>query len=340
MAVAWRKQMFDAATSEVEEFVRGNPEYVLDADQPAGVRDQLDGGGTNFVLWGRHGCAPVVFKYFHPQWGAPRWRNERACLEHFAATGVVPKVLAVVPETLIVTSCLPGTFIGDEATSGELTRAEVDRLGHELGAAVGKLVNLPLPEDGIGYSIVRDYELLPWNTDLRRAVKFYVDLCRQDQRSKESGVDPFYNESLSLVGSQLGSIARQSRLIYHEDLHCHSYRGKFQGFFDLEMARLGTDLMQLERVFRWCSPNGLSWPNVLAGYQTETGRTVEGEDYTFMLAMAVFYYHIRIVRWGQPDPVVDHIARYLPDLREEALRYVGYVNLDLHLPSLGRPAGK
>ena len=93
----------------------------------------------------------------------------------------------------------------------------MDRLGHELGAAVGKLVNLPLPEDGIGYSIVRDYELLPWNTDLSRAVKFYVDLCRQDQRSKGSGVDPFYNESLSLVASQLGSIARQSRIIYHED---------------------------------------------------------------------------------------------------------------------------
>ena len=152
MAVALRKQMFDAATAKVEEFVRNNPEYVLDADQPAEVRDQLH-GGTNFVLWGHHGPAPVVFKYFHPQWGGPRWRNERACLEHFAATGVVPEVHAVVPETLIVTSCLPGEFIGTEATEGELTRAEVDRLGRELGAAIGKLVNLPLPEDGTGYSI-------------------------------------------------------------------------------------------------------------------------------------------------------------------------------------------
>ena len=335
MAVAFRKQMFDAATAKVEEFVRNNPEYVLDADQPAEVRDQLH-GGTNFVLWGHHGPAPVVFKYFHPQWGGPRWRNERACLEHFAATGVVPKVHAVVPETLIVTSCLPGEFIGTEATEGELTRAEVDRLGRELGAAIGKLVNLPLPEDGTGYSIVRDYALLPWNTDLRKAVEFYVDLCRQDQRLKESGADPFYNESLMLVENQLESIGRQSRLIYHEDLHCHSYRGRFQGFFDLEMARLGTELMQLERVFRWCSPPGLAWTNVLAGYQTETGRTVAAEDYTFMLAMAVFYYHIRIVQWGKPDPDVDHIARYLPELREEALRYAGYVDLDLHLPSLGR----
>ena len=39
---------------------------------------------------------------------------------------------------------------------------------------------------------------------------------------------------------------------------------------------------------------------------------------------------------GKPDPDVDHIARYLPELREEALRYAGYVDLDLHLPSLGR----
>ena len=50
----------------------------------------------------------------------------------------------------------------------------------------------------------------------------------------------------------------------------------------------------------------------------------------------MFYYHIRIVGWGKPDPDVDHIARYLPVLREEALRYDGYLDLDLHLPSLGR----
>lgn len=334
MAVEWRKQMFDAATAEVEDFVRGNPNYVLDADQPEQVHNQLNGYGTNFVLWGHREGAPIVFKYFHPEWGAPRWRNERACLSHFATTGVVPQVHAAVPETLIVTSCLPGIFIGDDAVYSELTRTEVDRLARELGAAIGKLVNLPLPDNGIGYSILRDYELLPWNTDLRKAVEFYVDLCRLDQKSKESGVDPFYNESLSLVESQLGSIAGQRHLIYHEDLQCHSYRGKFQGFFDLEMARLGTELMQLERVFRWCSPNGLPWASVLAGYQAETGWAVSGEDYTFMLAMAVFYYHIRIVRWGEPDPDVDYIARYLPELREAALRYAGFVDLDQHLPSL------
>ena len=53
-----------------------------------------------------------------------------------------------------------------------------------------------------------------------------------------------------------------------------------------------------------------------------------------------FYYHIRIVRWGEPDPDVDYIARYLPDLREAALRYAGFVDLDQHLPSLGRAAAK
>ena len=77
----------------------------------------------------------------------------------------------------------------------------------------------------------------------------------------------------------------------------------------------------------------------MAGYQRETGRTVAAEDYTFMLAMAMFYYHIRIVGWGKPDPDVDHIARYLPVLREEALRYAGCVDLDLHLPSLGPATG-
>ena len=73
----------------------------------------------------------------------------------------------------------------------------------------------------------------------------------------------------------------------------------------LPAPRFGTELMQLERVFRWCSPNGLAWANVLAGYQRETGKTVAVEDYTFMIAMAMFYYHVRIVGWGKPDPDVD-----------------------------------
>ena len=334
MAVEWRKQMFDAATEEVTQFIQNHSDYSLDAKQPQYVEGQLNGGGTNFVLWGHHQSGHVVFKYFHPEWGANRWRNERACLQHFASTRWVPEIHAVVPETLIVMSSLLGKFINIEADSGELDADGIASLARELGGAVGRMVNLPLPEDGDRYSVARDFAIMPWNTDLCEAVRFYLKLCRRDQKLSPTGADSFYDESLSLVEGQVDRIPNQRHVIYHEDFHCFSHRGKLQGVFDLELARLGTELMQLERVFRQCSQEGLQWTQVLEGYQAETGRSVSGQDYAFMLAMGLFYYHIRITRWGTPDTKADYVAKYLPDLREEAWRYANYLDLGAYLPSL------
>ena len=332
MVVDWRQRMFEAATAEVDKFVDCQPDFALDAEQPSRVDVQRNGGGTNFVLWGRHRNEHVVFKYYHPEWGTPRWRNERACLQHFSATGLVPRVHAVVPETLIVMSLLPGELMGGELPG--LDENGVARLGRELGRAVGRMVSVPLPVDGEGYSIVRDYELLPWNTDLCEAVRFFVNLCRSDQELSPTGTSPFYDESLSLVESQIPCISDQLQVVFHEDLHCLAFQGSLSGVIDLEMARLGTDLMQLERVFRWCLPRGLHWADVLEGYQTETGKTLKSSDYVFMLAMALFYFHIRIVRWGEPDGKADYVSQFLPELREAALMYADYVDLNSYLPHL------
>ena len=334
MKVEGRRRMFDAAIAEVTQFARRNSDYSLDAEQPRMVENQLNGGGTNFVLWGHHGNSPVIFKFFHPDWGVKRWRNERACLLHFAPTGWVPEIYAEVPDALIVMTCFPGRFIGDEAGSRDIDAEGLANLGRELGGAVGRMVNLPVPEDCDGYSIVRDFAIMPWNADLCAAIRFYLKLCRQEQKWSPTGTDPFYDESLSLVESQVDRIPGQRHLIYHEDFHCYAHQGKLQGVFDLEMARLGTDLIQLERVFRLCSPEGLRWADVLAGYMAETGRSVSGEDYVSMLAMGLFYYHIRVTRWGTPDTKADYVAKYLPDMRKDAWRYADYVNLDRYLPSL------
>jgi hypothetical protein len=64
------------------------------------------------------------------------------------------------------------------------------------------------------------------------------------------------------------------------------------------------------------------------------GTIAKEEDYTFMLAMALFYYHIRITRWGVPDREADWVAQYLPDMKSEARRYADYVDLTAYLPNL------
>ena len=327
----WREVMLREATAAVRQFCRAHPEFRFEESHP-GAKDQL-GGGTNFVLWGAHGGETVVYKYYQSDWGAKRYRNELACLQHFAPTGWVPRVHAVEPETLIVMTCLAGRWIQEEVDSGELGVDEIHRLGVQLGRAVGLLVDLEVPHSVEGYSIVSDYEMLPWGSDLEEAVRFYTELCRRDHGQFEAGADPFYGETLSLVEAQTERISGQRQTIYHEDFHCFAHKGELQGFFDVEMARLGTELMQLERVFG-CLPDDLRWSSVLEGYEIQTGRGVEAEDYTFMLAMALFYYHIRITRWGKPNSDEDWVANYLPDMRAAARQYAEYVDLRSVLPSL------
>ena len=64
------------------------------------------------------------------------------------------------------------------------------------------------------------------------------------------------------------------------------------------------------------------------------GRLLIEEDDLIMLAMAMFYYHIRITRWGKPNQDTDYVARYLPDMKHEVLKYADYIDLSAHLPGI------
>lgn len=324
--IAWRREMYESAKAAVEAFTRSHPDFSLDTTRLKEAERQLR-GGTNFILFGFYHDLPVVFKYYHEEWGKPRFRNEYACLRHFAATGCVPEVYAVAPEQLIVMTCLKGRFINQEVEAGVLDADACSLMGREIGQAVGRMVNTPLPPDGAGYSIIRDYALLSWNTDLCAAVRFYTDLCRRDLALTAACEDPFYEASIALVESQVDRIPHQRKVIFHEDFHCFVHQGRFQGFFDLEMCRQGTELMQVERVFQQCAPDGMLWADVLAGYSEETGRVMHEADYVSMLAMALFYHQIRITRWGKPDQEDDYAMRYLPRMKDEARKYAEYVEL-------------
>ena len=117
-----------AAWDTVAEFVADRPDFRLDPDIPTQ-------GATNRVLYGRHNETPIVYKYFG---FPPRWRNELYCLRHYADTGVVPEVIASIPDKVIVMSRLPGHYLWREA---ELIAADSDRiaaLSRHVGRAVGR----------------------------------------------------------------------------------------------------------------------------------------------------------------------------------------------------------
>ena len=333
MAQDWRRELYEDAMAAVCRFVKEHEDFSFEEEEPDvfEARVQL---GTNFVLWGYHSDEPVVYKWYAPNWGAPRFRSEQAALLHFSPTGYVPKIHAAISDQLIVMDRLLGRFLGQEASAGELDAAALDHLGREFGHVVGLMVDTPLPNVGEDDSLLLGSGHIPWSRDLVKAVRFFIDLCRRDHGLFEASSDPFYGETLALVESQLDRIPGQRQVFLHEDLHCYVHRGCISGIFDMECCRLGTDLMQLERAFRECAPDGVPWSSVLAGYEATTGRVLSDGDYIFMLAMEMSYYHIRITRWGNPDKKQDWVEYYLPDMRRDAQKYEGYVDLAVILPSL------
>ena len=328
----YRKMAYAEATAAVQAFIADHPGYELEDEDPEVFAARLP-RGTNFVLFGHHEDQPVVYKWYAADWGLKRFRNELAALEHFAATRCVPKIHAVAPDQLIVMDRLPGRFV-DEEMIDALGVEGRQSLSRDVGRAVGELVVTPLPGEPAEAGLFVGEQIIPWDLDLEQAVNFYTDLCHRDLKVFPAGADPLYGESLYLVEAQAKEICKQRHIIFHEDLHFFSHRGRLAGIFDVEMCRYGTDLMQLERLFLQCGPKALDWESAFASFSAVTGRQLSEQDYVFLMAMAMFYFHIRITRWGHPNPEQDYVAQFLPSIRASALRYAKYVDLRAYLPSL------
>lgn len=57
---------------------------------------------------------------------------------------------------------------------------------------------------------------------------------------------PFFTESLTFAEQQIRFIDQQPRILFHEDIpNLCIAQGRFQGFYDLEMGRVGTEALQL-----------------------------------------------------------------------------------------------
>lgn len=330
-----RQEAYEAASRAVNEFIGENDEFAVCQDMDHLIQRQLEGWGSNFVIWGSHKGNPIVYKCFYEKHeGIARWNNEYATLRHFSDTGYVPEILGIIEHQLIAMTCLRGWAIveDDEKAAPDLARKV--RLGEEAGRAVGKLINTPPTHPEDGYSILRDYSVIVWQADVAKAVQFYLDICQGDRHLFASGSDPLYLTVLSFVEEQVAEIKHQRQVIYNDDLLCFVDTDSVQGFYDFELSRLGTEQMQLARVLRWCTPGGgIRWMDILRGYMEETGRTVSNEDYPSMLATNLLHSLVRIARWGKPDAKADYVAQYLPAMRNEVNRFCGLMDVQKWFPS-------
>lgn len=290
-------------------FIRQHSDYQIDAAQPA-YR-----GGTNRVTFGRLGERPVVFKYFVT---ADRFANELACLRHFAATGLVPEVLAS-EDRLIVMSRLAGDGLHAARPEQAITLSE------QIGDALGRLASVPLREPGAEDAAVPEFRAILWGPSVREALDAYLRRCRRILSIlPDDGA--FYRESLNRIERLADRVANESPILFHEDVsNLTVHDGVFVGFYDLEMCRLGTASMQLGVALNLCVAGPLSWPRVWSGFTRRLGGTWSEEDSLAALAMHHFYHWIRICRWGlwDGDPQAQHH-------REPAIAYATRHRAQMH----------
>jgi hypothetical protein len=281
------------AQIDLDAFLHAHPQFSMDNVQPT-YR-----GGTNYITLGHCGEQPIVFKSFIRTY---RWAHELFCLRHFAPTGVVPQILAVVPEQLIVM-----TRWADNNAEIPWTLVQRAQLSEQIGQAVATLVQWPLPNAATQPAAASEFEQFVWREDVEQIARRCVALCRQIQRVLPRYQTDFFTASLDFVEAQIDYVAQQPRLLFHEDISNFSVdQGQFQGFYDLEMMRIGTEPMQLGVVVdlicpHWREDEWLVWPSFLQGYQAASHRSLTERDFQAILAMNHFYYHIRLCRWGKWD---------------------------------------
>ncbi|MEM7125571.1 MAG: phosphotransferase [Chloroflexota bacterium] len=339
-----REELPKQSKEGLQAFIRQHPEYSIDNFQP------VYRGGTNLVTFGQRRTEtgeqqPVVYKYFIRTY---RYSQEYFCLRHFADTGHVPIILDAIPDRLIVMTRLPDSHIEGETAHFNLDQRK--QVSRQIGHAIGDLVQWPLPTAESQPIPETEFEQFAWRTDVGAIIKDVLVCCRQIQANVPAYQTSLYTESLYFAEKHVDYIAQQPRCLFHEDIpNLCIYEGHFQGFYDLEMARIGTEALQLGVALDLCRPHWMEgewlvWAEFIEGYQERTGRTLTESDFLAILTMSHFYYHIRICRWCEWDGDLtqsDHLEfatrfaeRYHTYMKRTCMSIKGWVDLYKWFPSL------
>lgn len=279
-----RAEMARQAWPAVERFIQEHPDYTIAADQSRSLSN------TNYVIFGQRGEEPVVFKYFCRD---ERKERELFALRHFAATGVVPHLLAEDGPRLLVISHIPGDWLPD---ARETTVADADRAlaGRTLGQTVAKLMTTPLSATAAHTFESRFYDGESLTTYLQNILQASWAIHRQIDCYHA----PIFGQSLATIEANLPYILGQPRLLYHQDaLNVHFLDYRCSGFFDLEMCRVGTASMQIGSLW-WLLVTQKLWDDFAQGVAEVTGRALSAEDFAASRAFAHFLVWRYIADYG------------------------------------------
>ena len=281
----WPTQFTAQALAKVDAYIAAHPEYTRRSVEQPGQ------GSTNRVIFARRCGERVVFKVF-----CQAERKERECyaLQHWRATGLVPALLADIDATTILISHIPGIYLGQaRIVEGAAAWRSACR---ETGKAAGSLTRVPLSAAERAAFESRFYD---GRSTLEAYLGRIIDLGTGIHARDPDFRDPFWRDSLDFVQAQLAGILAQPRVLYHQDpANLHVRQGRFEGFFDLEMCRVGCAAMQLASALGMLEGESAAWDPFRDGWEVATGRSLERGDLYAALAAS------HLLHWRE-------VSRYL-----------------------------
>ena len=156
---------------------------------------------------------------------------------------------------------------------GEVAWREACR---ETGRVIASLTSVPLDAaDRVTFES-RFYDGLG---TLEAYLERILELGRSIHARDPDSRDGFWRESLDFVDARLDGILSQSRLLYHQDAgKLHVQQGRFMGFFDLEMCRVGCAAIQLASSPGVFDGDKAQWEPFRQGWEAATNRPLDPDD--------------------------------------------------------------
>lgn len=265
MSNDWATHFTQDALAKVDAFIAEHPEYSRDGVPQPGQ------GSTNRVMFARSGDRLVVLKVF-----CEVERKERECfgLRHWRDTGLVPELIWEADPTLIVMSHVPGVYLSQapEADGEEAWRAAC----REVGRAIGRLTRVPLSAADRTAFESRFYRDAP---TLEAYLGRILSLGRSINERDPDFRDDFWRASLDFAEAELPGILAQPPVLYHQDAgNLHVRHGRFMGFFDLEMCRVGCAAMQLASSLGMLEGDEAGWEPFFQGWEAATQAPLGSKD--------------------------------------------------------------
>jgi len=276
------------ALAKVDAFIAEHPEYSRQGVQQPGQ------GSTNRVVFAKRRDNPVVFKIF-----CEVERKERECfgLRHWCATGLVPELIWDADPRMIVMAHVPGVYLS-QAREAEGDAAWRDACRH-TARAIATLTRVPLTAQDRTAFESRFYQEQP---TLAAYLSRILELGRAVHARDPDFRDAFWRENLDYIEAQISGILAQPAVLYDQDVgNLHVQHGRFAGFFDLEMCRVGCAAMQLGSSLDLVQEEDGTWELFREGWEGVIGSSLGPADRNAAAAASHFLAWRRITRWISYD---------------------------------------